>query len=88
VADLSREESKRLRAELAKGLGFYPASLPKTSPGTATRSRSARPERKPVSAMGGVQAATNGASGITSRKNGAAQRSKTQGRPSVADLYE
>ncbi len=27
VADLSREESKRLRAELAEGLGFYPASL-------------------------------------------------------------
>ena len=27
VADLSREESKRLRAELAEGLGFYPASV-------------------------------------------------------------
>ena len=27
MADLSREESKRLRAELAEGLGFYPASL-------------------------------------------------------------
>ncbi len=27
MADLSREEGKRLRAELAEGLGFYPASL-------------------------------------------------------------
>ena len=27
VSDLSRKESKRLRADLAEGLGFYPASL-------------------------------------------------------------
>ena len=27
MADLSRKESKRLRADLAEGLGFYPASL-------------------------------------------------------------
>ena len=27
MADLSREGSKRLRAELAEGLGFYPASV-------------------------------------------------------------
>ena len=27
MADLSREQSKRLRAELAEGLGFYPASV-------------------------------------------------------------
>ena len=27
MADLSREENKRLRAELAEGLGYYPASL-------------------------------------------------------------
>jgi hypothetical protein len=27
VADPSREGSKRLRAELAQGLGYYPASL-------------------------------------------------------------
>jgi hypothetical protein len=27
LADLSREENKRLRAELAAGLGYYPASL-------------------------------------------------------------
>jgi hypothetical protein len=27
VADPSREEFKRLRAELAEGLGFYPASV-------------------------------------------------------------
>ena len=27
VADMSREESKRLRAELAEGLGYYPAGL-------------------------------------------------------------
>ena len=66
VADLSREESTRLRAELAKGLGFFPlAWRPRTSPGIASRSWSARPERKPVSAMCGVQADTSGASGIT-----------------------
>jgi hypothetical protein len=34
-------------------------------PGTATRSRNARPERTPVSTMAGVQTATSGASGIT-----------------------
>jgi len=49
---------------------------PRTSPGIASRSYSARPERKPVSAMGGVRADTSGASGITSRRNGVAQRSK------------
>jgi hypothetical protein len=27
MADLTREEAKRLRAELAEGLGFHPASL-------------------------------------------------------------
>ena len=80
MADLSREESKRLRAELAEGLGsIQRAWPPKTSPGIASRSRSARPERKPVSATAGVRAATNGASGITSRKNGVAQRSKLKG---------
>ena len=77
MADLSREESKRLRAELAEGwVSSQRAWPPKTSLGIASRSLSARPERKPVSAMGGVRAATSGASGITSRKNGAAQRSK------------
>lgn len=69
MADMSREESKRLRAELAEGLGYYPASLaPKTSLATASRSRSARPASKPVNAMAGSWAATSGTSGITSKR--------------------
>jgi hypothetical protein len=43
VADLSREESKRLRAELAEGLGFYPASL---APEDVARYREQIVERK------------------------------------------
>jgi hypothetical protein len=43
MADLSREESKRLRAELAEGLGFYPASL---SPELVVRYREQIAERK------------------------------------------
>ena len=75
---LSREESKRLRAELAEGLGFYPASLAPedVAPVPQPDRGSARPERKPVSATAGVRADTSGASEITSRKDGAAQRSK------------
>jgi hypothetical protein len=42
---------------------------------TKTREEDSHP-RKPVSAMAGVRADTSGASGITSRKNGVAQRSK------------
>ena len=43
MADLSREESKRLRAELAEGLGFYPASL---APEDVARYREQIAERK------------------------------------------
>ena len=43
MADLSREESKRLRAELAGGLGFYPASL---APEDVARYREQIVERK------------------------------------------
>ena len=90
MADLSREESKRLRAELALGLGLLSQRVwpPRTLPGTASTSLSARRGRKPVNAMGGVRANTSGASGITSRKNGVAPEIETQGRASVADLYE
>jgi hypothetical protein len=38
--------------------------------------------------MGGVGAATSGASGITSKKNGVAQRSKLRDANLVADLYD
>ena len=73
----SSEQDKRLRAELAQGLGYFPASLAAEDvAGIANRLLSARPERTPVSATAGVQAATSGVSGITSRKNGVAQRSK------------
>ena len=53
---------------------FQRVWLPKTSPGIASRSRSARPERKPVSAMGGVGADTSGASGITSGRTSGGPR--------------
>jgi hypothetical protein len=43
LADLSREASKRLRAELAEGLGFYPASL---APEDVARYREQIAERK------------------------------------------
>ena len=43
MADLSREEGKRLRAELAEGLGFYPASL---APEDVARYREQTVERK------------------------------------------
>ena len=41
-----------------------------------------------MSAMGGVRAATSGASGITSARRNAAPEIETQGRASVADLYD
>ena len=43
IADLSREESKRLRAELAQGLGYFPASL---APEDVARYREQIAERK------------------------------------------
>jgi hypothetical protein len=43
VADPSREASKRLRAELARGLGYYPASL---APEDIARYRELIAERK------------------------------------------
>ena len=47
---------------------------PRTLPGIANRSLSARPEMKPVSATGGVRVATGGASGIISARRNAAPR--------------
>jgi hypothetical protein len=64
VADLSREESKRLRAELAEGLGFYPASL---APEDVARYREQIVERKAreeaVERDGREPGATSGTSG-------------------------
>ena len=89
MADLSREESKRLRAELAEGLGFYPASL---APEDVARYReqtlSAGPERKPVSAR------WLGPGGYKWRKWDHLKEAKrradveARGRADVADLYE
>ena len=73
----SSEQDKRLRAELAQGLGYFPASLAAED---VARYRDQIAERKAREEAderdGGVPADTSGASGITSRKNGAAQRSK------------
>ena len=55
-------------------VGFYPCESPTNV--ALPRAIARAPERKPVSAMGGVRADMSGASGIASRKNGVAQRSK------------
>ena len=74
----SSEQDKRLRAELAQGLGYFPASL---APEDVARYREQiaerNPERKPVSAMGGVRAAN----GITSRRRNAAPTPKPVAEP-------
>ena len=82
----SSEQDKQLRAELAQGLGYFPASLsPRTLPGIANRSLSARPERKPDGW---------GPGGYKWRQwdhlNEERRRTEieAQGRASVADLYE
>ena len=80
---LSREESKRLRAELAEGLGYFPASL---APEDVARYRNQIAQRKAREKAGerdgdGVRADTSGASGITSRRRNAAPTSKPVAEP-------
>ena len=82
----SSEQDKRLRAELAEGLGIFPRVWPpKTSPGAASRSRSARPERSQVSAMGGsgrIQVAPVGSpQGRTASHRDRASGTRIGGRP-------
>jgi hypothetical protein len=89
VTDLSREESKLLRAELAEGLGFYPASL---APEDVARYREQIAERKAREEAG--ERDGWGPGGYRWRqwdhlKEGRRRTEiETQGRTSVADLYE
>jgi hypothetical protein len=89
VADLSREESKRLRAELAEGLGFYPASL---APEDVARYREQIAERKAREVAGERDGC--GPGGYNWRKWDHLRQNKrraeveAQGRAEVADLYE
>ena len=89
VADLSREESKRLRAELAEGLGFYPASLAAED---VARYREQIAERKAREEAG--ERDGWGPDGYKWRQWDHLKEERrrteieTQGRASVADLYE
>ena len=89
VADLSREESKRLRAELAEGLGFYPASVAAED---VARYREHIAERKAREEAG--ERDGWGPGGYKWRKWDHLREERrrteieTQGRASVADLYE
>src|SRR6478672_13951586 len=75
----SSEHDKRLRAELAQGLGYFPASL---APKDIARYREQIAERKAREEAGERDGWGPGgyrcASGITSRKNGAAPRSSVR----------
>ena len=77
MADPSREESRRLRAELAEGLGYFPASL---APEDVARYRKQIAERKARDDAG--ERDGWGSGGYKWRKwdhlkkNGVAQRSK------------
>jgi len=68
-------KDRRLRAELAEHWGTTQRVWrPTTSLATASRSPSARPSRKPVSATAGSRAATSGTSGTTSARRSNAPR--------------
>jgi hypothetical protein len=89
VADPSRDASKRLRAELARGLGYYPASL---APEDIARYRELIAERKARKEAGERDGWDPG--GCTWRKwdhlKEAKRRAEVEarGRAEVADLYE
>jgi hypothetical protein len=89
VADLSREESKRLRAELAEGLGFYPASL---APEDVARYREQIADRKARQEAG--ERDGWGPGGYKWRKWDHLKEERrradveARGRADVADLYE
>ena len=72
----SSEQDKRLRAELAEGLGFYPASLSHEDVAHYRYQIAERQAREEAGERKGHRAATSGASGITSGKNGVALISK------------
>ena len=89
MADPSREESRRLRAELAEGLGYFPASL---APEDVARYRKQIAERKAREDAG--ERDGWGSGGYKWRKWDHLKEERrrteieTQGRASVADLYD
>ena len=89
MADLSREESKRLRAELAEGLGYYPASL---APEDVARHREQIADRKAREQAGARDGWEPGRYKWRQWDHLKEERRRTnietEGRASVADLYE
>lgn len=78
MADLSRDEAKALRAELADLLGYYPASL---APDDVARYRKEAAERP-----AGAPHQANRWNHLKEEKRRADV--ETRGRAEVADLYE
>ena len=89
MADLSREESKRLRAALAEGLGFYPASLAAEDVARYREQIAERKAREDAGERDGW-----GPDGYKWRQWDHLREEKrrsemeAQGRASVADLYD
>ena len=89
MTDLSREESKRLRAELAQGLGYFPASLGAEDVARYCDQIAERKAREEAGERDGW-----GPNGYRWRqwdhlKEGRRRTEiERQGRASVADLYE
>jgi hypothetical protein len=85
VADPSREASKRLRAELAQGLGYYPASL---APEDVARYREQIADRKAREEAGTRECAYHEHRWDHFREEKRRADVEAQGRADVADLYE
>ena len=89
MAGPSREASKRLRAQLAKELGYYPASL---APEDVARYRDQIAERKAREEVGDRDGWGPGGYKWRQWDQPKEERRRTeietQGRASVADLYE
>ena len=89
MADLSREESKRLRAELGERLGYFPASLAAED---VARYRHQIAERKARGEAGEPDGWGPGGYKWRQWDHLKEERRRTeieaQGRASVADLYE
>ena len=89
MADLSREESKRLRAELGEGLGYFPASL---APEDVARYREQIAERKARAESGERDGWGSGGYKWRQwdhlRENKRRAEVEARRRAEVADLYE
>ena len=89
MSDLSRKESKRLRADLAEGLGFYPASLASEDVARYREQIAQRKAREEAGERDGW-----GPGGYKWRQWDQLREEKrrsemeAQGRASVADLYD